>query len=267
VVQRIEDMKMFSTHRRMSALALLAGALLASTSAPRALANEKPFAFVYEASVQPEGEAEYEQWVTWKSHKDSDHSYSRFEFKHEFEFGITDNLQLGIYAAGWSFEDSNERNNHTRFDYAAAEAIYQLINPYTEDFGLALSGEFKGGPELFELENTVILQKNIDNLVLAYNATVEFEWEGDGYSKHNMKLEQSAGVSYQVLPELLLGAELVHDVEYESYARWSPHTVYVGPNVSYRAKGWWVTAAQLFQVTNTHEEANFQTRLVVGVDF
>lgn len=258
---------MFSVNRRLLALTILAGAMASSLSPSSALASERPFTFVYEASVQAEGAVEYEQWVTWKSHKDSDHSYSRFEFKHEFEFAITDTLQLGIYAAGWSFEDSNERNNHTRFDYAAAEVIYQLINPHTEDFGLALLGEFKGGPELFELENKVILQKNIDNLVLAYNATVEFEWEGDGYSEHNMKLEQSAGISYLIMQELSVGAELVHEVEYESYARWSPHTVYVGPNVSYRSKGWWVTATQLFQVTDTHEEANFQTRLIVGVDF
>ncbi len=248
-------------------MALLAAALLVPMISPAAKADERPFTFVYDASVQPEGHGEYEQWITWQSHKDSDHSFSRFEFKHEFEFGITDTLQLGIYAAAWSFEDSNERDHHTRFDYAAAEVIYQVFNPHTEDFGLALYGEFKGGPELFELENKVILQKNIDNLVLAYNVTAEFEWEGDGYSEHNLKLEQSAGVSYQVLPEFLIGAELVHEVEYEGYSHFSPHTVYVGPNVSYRAKGWWATATQLFQVTDTHEEANFQTRLLVGVDF
>ena len=182
---------MFSKNRLLSGMALLAGALLQPlTVAGPALADERPFTFVYDASVQPEGHGEYEQWVTWASHKDSDHAFTRFDFAHEFETGLTDTLQFGIYAAGWSFEDSNERSHQTTFDFAAAELIWQLSNPHTEDFGLALLAEFKGGPEVLELENRVILQKDIDKWVLAYNATLEFEWEGDGYSEHNLKLEQ-----------------------------------------------------------------------------
>ena len=120
---------------------------------------------------------------------------------------------------------------------------------------------------MLELETRVILQKNIDKWILGYNAVAEFEWEGDGYSDHNLKLEQAAGISYEVHSRFSLGAEVVHDVEYEGYSRWSPHTVYMGPNFAYRGNHWWFTLAPLFQVTNTHDEANYVTRLILAIEF
>ena len=76
---------MFSMNRRVGVMALLAGPLLLPLiDSQHVRADERPFTFVYDASVQPAGHGEYEQWVTWTSHKDSDHAFSRFEFAHEF---------------------------------------------------------------------------------------------------------------------------------------------------------------------------------------
>ncbi len=122
-----------------------------------ARADDRRFTYVYEATIMAPGEVEYEQWVTWKTAKDSDGSFDRFEFRHELEFGLTDTLQLGIYLSVWRYQDgrSVERDGATWRD-AAVELIHQLSDPVEDVIGSALYGELKFGDELFELEAKII---------------------------------------------------------------------------------------------------------------
>ena len=235
--------------------------------APPAVADERAFVYSYEASTMPKGAVEYEQWVTWKTRKDVDKDFDRIDFRHEIEFGITDKFQLAFYVADWRYEDSASVEDHVEYRDAAVEAILQLTDPTVDSLGVALYGEFKGGDELLEVETKLILQKNIGQTIFVWNGTFEAEWEGERYDEDKAVLEQTFGVSYQVVPQLTIGGELIHEVEYEDWDHWGDHVAYLGPNVSYRQKQWWMTIAPLFQVTDVSEEPNFQTRMIFGIDF
>jgi len=235
-----------------------AATLLFTATAP---ASERRFTYVYEATTQPKGAFEFENWVTWKEGD----SGSVFDFRHELEYGVTDRFQLALYLADWRVED-----DRAVYRNSALEMVYNLTNPTTDLLGSALYGEIQLGDRKFELEGKVILQKNIGRWVLAYNATIEAEWEGETswhFDERKGVFEQTAGASYQFSPRFLVGAEILHEIEFEDWSETGDHVVYAGPNASWRTKGFWVTVTPLFQLTGLSSEPDFQTRLIVGIDF
>jgi hypothetical protein len=145
--------------------------------------------------------------------------------------------------------------------------MYNLTNPETNALGSAVYGEVKIGDELVELEGKVILQKNLGKFVLAYNASLEAEWEGDDLEERSGEFAQSVGASYQVTPKFLLGAELLHEIAFPEWEEAEDSVVYAGPNASVRFGNWWATTTALAQLTNLREEPNFQLRTIVGYSF
>ncbi|MCI0631255.1 MAG: hypothetical protein L0Y44_11450 [Phycisphaerales bacterium] len=230
-------------------------------------ADERRFTYVYEATTMTPGHFEYEQWVTWKTHKDDDPDFDRFDFRHELEFGVTNDLQLGLYLSDWRVQDGQSVDDGTAWRNVAAELIYGLTDPVTDPLGSALYGEIKIGDELLELEAKIILQKNIGKWVFAWNGTIEAEWEGERFDEDTGTFEQTLGGSYQFSPSLLVGFEGLHEVEYEDWSQWGDHAVYLGPNASYRANAWWLTVTPLVQVTDVDSEPDFQVRMIFGFDF
>ena len=250
-------------------LAFSAAALvLAGLLSPAAQASDRPFTYVYDVTTQPVDAIEYEQWVTWKTDKDTDNGYDRIEFSHELEFGLTDRLQLGLYVANWRYQDGGSiSDDGAEFRSVAAEFIYNLSNPTTDLVGSALLAEIKFGGEVFELEGGILLQKNIDRWVIAYNAVIEAEWETAHYNEDKGVFEQTAGISYQFSPKWSLGAELLHEIEFDDWDTTGEDVVYLGPNFSYRSENWWVTVTPLLQITDESGEANYQVRMIFGFDF
>jgi hypothetical protein len=247
------------------AISLLNATLLTAFSGS-AKADNRPFTYVYEATTAPKGSVEYEQWITWKARRGDPGAMNQFEFRHELEFGITDRLQVGLYLSNWKFV---EQKGSTRalWDSVAVEAIYNLSNPTTDWLGSAVYGEVTVGDRLVEIEGKLILQKNVGKWIFAYNAVLEAEWEGSGLHDSKGEFKQTVGASYELSPSWSVGAELVHEVEFD---RWGPageHVVYLGPNASYRYKRGFVTTAVLFQATGIKDEADVQTRLIFGVRF
>jgi hypothetical protein len=204
--------------------------------------------------------------MTWRARRGDPGNRDRFDFRHELEFGITDRLQLGLYLSNWRVVRENGSTN-SFWDGVSVEAIYNLTNPTTDWIGSAIYGEVTVGEDLVELEGKLILQKNFGKWVVAYNATIEAEWEGKGLRDNKGEFQQTLGVSYEVNPHWSVGGEFLHEVEFD---RWGPagdHVAYVGPNVSYRFKRGFVTTTVLFQATGIKDESDVQTRLIFGIRF
>jgi hypothetical protein len=51
--------------------------------------------FLYEAPTSAPGNLELENWITWKRITGPDRS-DQVDFRHEFEYGVTDKLQVGV---------------------------------------------------------------------------------------------------------------------------------------------------------------------------
>ena len=248
----------------MKAIALFLSLLLAVP----AFAGSRRFTYVYEVTTSPPGDVEIENWVTWRTRKPDDHGFDRIDFRHELEFGITEKFQAAIYLADWNYHrgaSAGERG--FTLDGSALELIYNLTNPVVDPVGLAVYQEFQGGYRRFESESKLLAQKNLGKFVVAYNATLEAEWEGEGLEERTGEFQQSLGLSYEISPRLLFGAEFVHELEFPDWSSAEPGRFFAGPNISLRHRAWWVTLTALGQITRAGGEPDLQVRTIVGFSF
>jgi hypothetical protein len=240
------------------------GALLALTATTEA--GSRRFTYSYETTTMAKGAMELESWVTWKTDKAADPDFERFDIRHEFEYGVTDRLQLAFYFADWRYEENATESGKTEFRDVAVEAIYNLTDPNTTPFGSALYGEIKGSDDFIELEAKLLLQKNIGQWMFVYNVGGEIGWE-DNYESDFAELMQSAGVSYQINPSWSVGTELLHEIAVPDVDTIGDSAVYLGPNVAWRNDRFSVALTGLWQLTSLSDEPDFQLRTIFAVDF
>jgi hypothetical protein len=231
-------------------------------------AGARRFTYVYEATPSAPGAMESENWVTWGTSMREDRRFNEVNFRHEIEIGVTDHFQAGLYFADWSYLESPAQNQHGfSYDSLAIELIYNLSNPTTDFLGAAVYQEIRGGPEIFELESKLILQKNVERFVFAYNATLEAKWEGRDWSEQAGAFTQSLGISYEISPSWSVGVEMLHEIDLPEWAAADGPILYGGPNISYRHANWWATVTPLVQLTNIRSEVDLQTRMIFGFSF
>jgi len=256
-----------NTHTPLFAFAgpiLGLGAILALASTVEA--GSRRFTYSYETTTMPKGAMELETWVTWKTNKASDPDFERFDFRHEFEYGLTDRLQLAFYFLDWRHEKSSDESGHSSFQDVAVEAIYNLTDPNTTPFGSALYGEIKGSDEFLELEGKLLFQKNLGSWMFVYNVGGEIEWEDD-YRNDEAELAQSAGVSYQINPSFAVGTEILHEIAVPDVDTIGDSGVFLGPNISWRKDRFSMAMTGLWQLTSLEDEPDFQLRTIFSIDF
>ena len=232
-----------------AALALTA-ALFAAL--PARAEDETPFATIDTTSTTPMGESEIEQRVGWK-HGRTGQSYDAFEGATEYEYGLTQRLQLGLYLKyGWARvrpHSGSHVSEGATFNGVAAEAIYNVWDEETHAVGLSLYFEASGGPDKNELEWKLLLQKNLldDRLVLATNLVLENEWEraGPHWERHT-EFNILAGASYRVAPEWWAGVEFASQREYDGLLPWqtsnaAANSYFIGPTLHYGNDDFFVT--------------------------
>jgi hypothetical protein len=224
------------------------------------LAGARHFTFIYEAPTSPAGSIESENWTTTRF---SD-GFTEANFRHEIEIGISEHFQASIYFANWDYTRRENRGAH--YDSSSLELIYNLTNPVTDPIGISLYQEISGGRRAFESETKLIAQKNFGPLILAYNLTLEAEWEGESLREHNGEIQQAFGASYELSPRVSVGAEMLHEVLLPAWhSSEAENNFFIGPNVSYRGNRWFATVTALAQTTHTEGEADYQVRLIFGV--
>jgi len=251
---------------RLTALSLFL--LVTILAAAPASAGSRRFTYVYEVTTSPPGDVEVENWITWKTSKPDDRSFDQVEFRHELEFGITERLQAAVYIADWNYHrglSAGERG--FTLSGSALELIYNLTNPVSDPIGLAVYQEFQGGYRRFASESKLLAQKTFGRFVVAYNASLEAAWEGEGLAERTGEFQQSLGLSYEVNPHLLFGVESLHEVAFPDWSKAEPRKFFAGPNVSIRQGTWWATLTALGQVTRAGDEPDLQVRTIFGFSF
>jgi len=224
------------------------------------LAGARHFTFVYEAPTSPAGSIESENWTTTRF---SD-GFTEANFRHEIEIGITEHFQASIYFANWDYTRRENRGAH--YDSSSLELIYNLTNPVTDPIGVSLYQEIGGGRRALESETKIIAQKNFGPLILAYNLTLEADWEDESLREHNGEIQQAFGASYELSPRVSVGAEMLHEVLLPAWhSSEAENNFFIGPNASYRGNRWFATVTALAQTTHTEGEADYQVRLIFGV--
>ena len=80
-------------------------------------------------STSPKGTLELENWVTWKSRRGHGYDGSdSLDFRHEFEYGVTDRLQVSLYVADWSVLDDATHNRSARWNDVAVETMRKCMD-------------------------------------------------------------------------------------------------------------------------------------------
>jgi hypothetical protein len=229
-----------------------------------AVGGVRRFTFLYEANTSAPGSFELENWVTWQR-ATGPGRFDQVDFRHEVEYGVTDKFQMSVYLADWLYE-ADARHSGFAYSDSAIELIYNLTNPVVDPVGLSIYGELRAGDRLIELESKLIAQKNFGPLILAYNATLESIWEGQDLAEREGELSQALGASYEFSPRISAGVELLHEFVFPDWRdNGQVRNFFVGPNVSYRGRNWFVTVTALVQATDTEDEPDFQLRTIFGV--
>jgi hypothetical protein len=221
-------------------------------------AGVRHFTFLYEAPTSPPGSVELENTVTWAHGS----GWNEVSIREEVEIGITDRFQLGVYPLDWS----HQSNNGFEYKGGAVELIYNLSNPVIDPVGISVYEEVSVARQHLESESKLIAQKDFGRWIFDYNATLEAEWEERHLEEETGEFQQALGASYELSPRLSVGLEFLHDFVFPDWNE-SISNVFVGPNVSYRRRNWFVTATALAQANHTTGEPDFQVRTIFGFGF
>jgi len=243
-------------------LLALSGSILPAVAS---FAGARHFTYLYEAPTSAPGSVELENTITW-SRTTGDTRLNQAAFREELEVGITDHLQIGLYPLDWNYRGGSDGTDGFNYDSGAVELIYNLTNPVVDPIGISLYEEIQAGQRHFESESKLIAQKNLGPLILDYNATLEAEWEEKGLNEHNGELQQAIGASYELVPRVSVGVELVHEFGFPNWRDEEKiRNLFIGPNVAIRHGTWFVTVTALAQATQTASEPDVQVRTIFGV--
>jgi hypothetical protein len=247
-----------------------------------ASAEESMFAYVYTTDLLPQGAKEVEQWMTWRHQKIAG-TYDQIEGRTEFEYGLTDRLQVALYLNyNWTqayhngpfgattppeqfadfYPGPDDHFNKARLVGVSGEAIYRILSPYTDAFGLALYTEPTVGKNFFEVENKIIVQKNFldDLMTVAFNFTYAPEFRnlldpadptGTATSwQEETDINYALAVSYRFVENWSAGFEFVNEHEYNGFVfnHESNSGYYLGPPLHYGGERFFVTATALWQM-------------------
>jgi hypothetical protein len=238
-----------------------------------ASAQDAHFGFVEEVRATEKGEFEFEQLATWKSYKnDEGKRVNRFEFREEFDYGLTDRLRLGVVLPEWHFTTGpKDDRDGPRWDAIGTELRYKISDPVKDAIGSAVLTEVSIGEDEFKLEGTGILQKNVGKWQFAYNLTLEAKWAtdaaGERYSDAQGEIANRLAADYEFTPKWFVGGELVHEIPMPQWEATEKSNLFIGPDISSHHEGWAVTVAALWLVSGGPDEADVQVRTLFEFDF
>jgi hypothetical protein len=254
-------------------------AILVVTAARLAPADERFFTYSYEPKVLPPGALEFEQWTTAKVGKD-DGVYSRWDLRSEIEYGLTESLTTALYLNfRYTHEDRDEvQEDEFEFKGISSEWKYRFTDPTADALGTMAYFEVTTNFEEVELEEKLILGKNLGRFVLAFNAIAEQEWEFENEgTEDELALEFTAGAAYSITQSFSAGIEVREVNVFPDMDDLEHAALFVGPVVRYATERWWITLTVLPQVValedpeddslNLDEFTRAEVRLILGIHF
>lgn len=240
-------------------------------------AGEGSFGWIYTLDLQPKGKLEFEQRLQLNTQQ-AQGSYDAWVSRTELEYGVTNDLQIAGYlnayytSANQNYINSEDGSSYTGgygvpeshnpaagyrkggIEGGSLEAIYRITNPVTSPVGIGLYLEPTLGRNKDEIEGRLLLQSNFidDKLVLAGNVVVANErlkFIGNGNVPESM-LDILVGASYRFAPKWSAGVEARFHNDYSelNLRNQVQKAIFVGPNVHYASKDWWITGAWRYQL-------------------
>jgi hypothetical protein len=229
--------------------AILAMAIATALIAKSAHATPRPLPFTYTTDTLAPGELEVEQYaditqVTAFNANLKPVFYGATQFQTEFEYGIAERLELGLYVVYVPTPAEYGDLPQTTETTGVKERLrYVLADPGAWPVDVGLYGELVEGQTEAELEGKILLQRRIGKLRIDANLWVEYELYYDAPRK-DFVINPTLGATYEITPMVHLGAEGWARAEFPnpSVTPGPPSAVYVGPALLLNfGKLWWST--------------------------
>jgi hypothetical protein len=276
------------SHRNNFFRILLLGTVAVALWPSTTVGTERFFTYSYEPETMPKGAWEIEQWFTLRAGRNAhvgQENYNLWEFRTEFEYGVTDNYTVSLYVneSYENFRDpATHRNTHDlNWDGISVENRYMVLNPATKPVGLALYLEPRYDGENAELEQKIILGQRYGDWKWAVNFIHATEWTHN-FDEKEGEVEVSAGLMRFFGKHWGVGLEARDHNELPEYKIWENSALYIGPVVNYRRENWWTTLTVMPQIwgdTFHHENPDnnrwlelegherWNVRLIMGFSF
>jgi hypothetical protein len=203
--------------------------------APDSRANPRPLPFTYQHEQLGSGESELEQFVDFtpvRAYTEGGDPawYGLTAFQTEFEHGISDRLELGLYltfvpgvASGFVNVPSASGGTGLK-----QRLRYQLAPSGEWPIDVGVYGEIAENEREVEFEGKVILQRRFGPARLIANLTAEEEIYYNG--KRDFVLAPSAGITFEPSPAVQPGIEWWMQGEYPHEDAPSPRPFQLGPH-------------------------------------
>jgi hypothetical protein len=233
-----------------SIVTVLAMTLATALMAKSAHATPRPLPFTYTTDTLAPGELEVEQYadltpVRGLTSGGTELSYVGTQFQTEFEYGLAERLELGLYVVyvptPVGLMSAPEMTETTGIK---ERLRYVFATPGAWPIDVGLYGELVEGDTESEFEGKILLQRRFGNLRIDSNLWAEYELYYTG-SRRDVVLNPTLGVTYQITPAVHVGAEGWLRVEFPNPAinprPWALGPVgYLGPTVMFDfGKLWW----------------------------
>lgn len=225
-------------------------------------ADERPFPYTYTTDVLKKNSRDFELHTNFRVGRES--FYSKIENRLEYEVGVTDKLQTAFYLNFQNTTTENQLLNtyDTEFEFEgiSSEWIYQVSNKYTNFMGFAPYVELTLNTREVELETKLLFDKKFGrDFTLALNLNAEYEWGFNPLPEKTEKelgLEVLLGGSYQASKNFSFGFEARNHSEIPDGEGIEHSSLFLGPNLCYRADNWFATITWLHQLPALKKSVN-----------
>lgn len=296
-------MESFATASFMKHLFILC--LLFASS--HSFASEKLFGYSYGAEPFPKGAMELYGWVTMRNSKGQG-TYQVYDVRQEFEYGLTDKTAVSFYLNQRHYDIQNsapvdddgnaEYPNKKGWEFQGSQfaIIHNFISPYQNKHGVGFSLYVEPGysrvfkitgqrQDEYSLEMKLLFQKNLmdDTMFFVFNFNTELEYRRIHGEERQSELanEITTGLSKRIANGTFIGLEGRYHTEYPSMnlGNQEHYAYFLGPNIHYAEKEWWVTLTYLPQIAgwqndasrsrtlHLHEHESYEMRLVAALIF
>ena len=269
---------------RSAALFGFTSVLLGAASSARANPRQLPFS--YPAETLPVDGFEIEQIVDLtpvhtQDARGDERTFSRATLTTEFEYGITERLELALYVQ-LADDPTVGSDAPLRFDGLKQRLRYRISDPATWPIDVALYGEVAELRYEFEAEAKVILQRRQGPWRFVTNLWAEREFYYQG--RREWVLHPTLGAAYEFGPHFSLGLEgwlvkeLADDDEDEAVGSSDKYNAgplgYLGPTLFAQGKGHgWISIGAYTRLTDFGRAAQvgdhygrFWFRVMVGIE-
>jgi hypothetical protein len=178
----------------------------------RALATPRPLPFTYTTDTLDQGAAEIEQYADLTTVRVNAPPsglpawYAATQFQTEFEYGITDRLELGLYFTLVPAGNNGLENVPVMTEGTGLKQRlrYTFAPPGEWPLDVGVYGELVENDHEFEFEGKVLLQRRFGNLRVDSNLWAEYELYY--VPQRDIVLNPTLAATYQLTPSMHVGA-------------------------------------------------------------